>query len=231
MRNTLDEPMVRSVGVYDFTEAARYLKAARHGAALYPRTPRTIAGWFRRWANDGGLRESRANEPTVTFNDLISMRLVGALRVSGVAWPEIYKVIKWLRDQTETQHPLASRDIWSDENWVDDICNLLYPVTGASNLTGPDFGELALEYVLPEHGLTFDEKSGRVTSWEIDNGIVLHPLVQFGAPCIKGTRIPVYAIAGMVKGGDSALSVAEDFQLPIEKVQTACDFEHRAHGY
>lgn len=230
MRNTLSEPMYRSVGVYDFTEAARYLKAARHGAALYPRTQRTIAGWFRRWAYDGELSESRANEPTVTFSDLISMRLVGALMVSGVAWPDIYQLVKWLRDRTEAQHPLAIRDIWSDENWVDEICKLLYPMIGASNLTGPGFGELALEYVLPEHGLTFDEKSGRVTSWEIDNGIVLHPLVQFGAPCIKGTRIPVYAIAGMVNAGDSALSVAEDYQLPLEKIRAVCDFERRIYA-
>ena len=230
MRNTLSEPMYRSVGAYDFTEAARYLKAARHGAALYPRTQRTIARWFRRWADEGELSESRASQLTVTFSDLISMRLVGALKVSGVAWPDIYQVVKWLRDQTEAQHPLASRDTWSDENWVDEICDLLYPVAAASNLTGLDFGELALEYILPEHGLTFDEKSGQATSWEIHSGIVLHPLVQFGAPCIKGTRIPVHAIAGMVNAGDSAQSVAEDYQLPLEKIQAACDFERRIYA-
>ena len=228
MLNTLDEPALLSTGVYDFMEAARYLKAGRHGAGLYSRTPRTIAGWFRRWTSE--YSESPGGEFPIAFSDLISMRLVGALRVSGVAWPEIYKVVKWLRDQTEAQHPLASRDIWSDENWVDEICDLLYPMIRASNLTGPDFGELALEYILPEHGLTFDEKSGRVTSWEIDTGIVLHPLVQFGAPCIKGTRIPVHAIAGMVNAGDSAQSVAEDYQLPLEKVKTACDFERRSYG-
>ena len=55
--------------------------------------------------------------------------------------------------------------------------------------------------------------------------------MQFGAPCIKGTRIPVNAIAGMVNAGDSAQSVAEDYHLSLEKVQTACDFERRAYGY
>ena len=222
--------MSPSVGVYDFAEAARYLKAARHGAGLYPRTPRAIAGWFRRWADDGEPGESRGGDLAVTFSDLVSMRLVGALRVSGVAWPEIYQAVKWLGDQTEAQHPLATRDIWCADNWVDEICDLLYPARAASNLTAPDFGELASEYILPEHGLTFDEKSGRATSWEIDNGIILHPLVQFGAPCIKGTRIPVSAIAGMVNAGDSAQSVAGDYGLPLEKVQAACDFERRTYG-
>lgn len=230
MPSTLDEPVFHSVGVYDFTEAARYLKAARHGPGLYPRTQRTIARWFRRWADDGGLSESHGGELAVTFSDLISMRLVGALRVSGIGWPEIYEVVKWLKYQTEAQYPLASRDIWSEGHWVDAICDLLYPVAAASSLPGPDFGELALEYILPEHGLTFDEKSGQATSWEINDGIVLHTLVQFGAPCIKGTRVPVSAIAGMVNAGDSAQSVAEDYRLPLEKVEIACDFERRSYG-
>ena len=164
MPDTLESPMSPSVGVYEFAEAARYLKAARHGVGLYPRTPRTIAGWFRRWAGDGELSESRGGELTVTFSDLVSMRLVGALRVSGVAWPEIYRAAKWLSDQTESQRPLASRDIWCDDNWVDEICDLLYPVVAASEHTEPDFWQLASEYILPEHGLTFDEKSGQATS-------------------------------------------------------------------
>lgn len=231
MLNTSDETMSFSVGIYDFTEAARYLKAARHGAGLYPGTPRTVAGWFSRWSADGELSESPGGELPVTFSDLISMRLVAALRVSGVTWPKIHTAVIWLKERTETQYPLANKDIWYDDDWVKEICDLLYPTKAASNLTRLDFAELALEYILPEHGLTFDEKSGRAISWEISTGIVLHPLVQFGAPCIKGTRIPVYAIAGMVNAGDSAPSVAEDYRLPLEKVQAACDFERRLYAY
>ena len=230
MVSTLDGPASLSAGVYDFTEAAQYLKAARHGAGLYPRTPRTIAGWFRRWTAEGEYSESRGGEFPVTFSDLISMRLVGALLVSGVAWPKIHTVARWLREHTEAQHPLASKDIWSDEDLLEDVCSLLYPVIAASNPSGPEFAELALEYILPEHGLTFAEKSGRATSWEIEKGIVLNPLVQFGAPCIKGTRIPVYAITGMVNAGDSAQSVAEDYRLPLDNVRRACDFERRIHA-
>ena len=231
MLSTLEGRAPLSSGVYDFMEAARYLKAARHGAGLYPRTPRTIAGWFRRWTAEDEYSESPGGEFPVTFSDLISMRLVGALLVSGVAWPKIHTLVRWLREHTEAQHPLSSKDIWSDEDLVEDIRSLLCPVIAGSNLSGPDFGELTLEYILPEHGLTFGEKSGQATSWEIEKGIVLDPLVQFGAPCIKGTRIPVYAITGMVNAGDSAQSVAEDYQLPIEKVRGACDFERRIHGY
>ena len=231
MMNTSDETMSFPVGVYDFTEAARYLKAARHGARLYPRTPRTVAGWFTRWSADAELSESPGVGLPVTFIDLISMRLVAALRVSGAAWPKIHTAVAWLKERTETQYPLASKDIWHDEGWVKDICDLLYPAKTASNLTRLDFAELALEYILPEHGLTFDEKSGGAISWEINAGIVLHPLVQFGAPCIKGTRIPVYAIAGMVNAGDSAPSVAEDYRLPLEKVQDACDFARRFYAH
>ena len=127
MLNTLDEPALLSAGVYGFTEATRYLRAARHGAGLYPRTPRTIAGWFRRWTADSEYSESPGGEFPVTFSDLISMRLVGALRVSGVAWPEIHAVVRQLREHTEAQHPLASKDIWCDEGLLEDACTPWQP--------------------------------------------------------------------------------------------------------
>lgn len=66
-------------GIYEPAEAARYIKAAGY----WPRTPRTIAGWFRRWTADSELSESAGGEVSVIFSDLISMRLVAALLVSG----------------------------------------------------------------------------------------------------------------------------------------------------
>ncbi len=213
-------------GIYEPAEAARYIKAA----GFYPRTPRTIAGWFRRWTADSELSESAGGEVPVIFSDLISMRLVAAFMVAGVKWHEVITVVEWLRQYSETAYPLVSRDIWSSVDWVNDVCGLLYPARGAPNATKPDLDEFLMEYILPGHGLTFDEKSGRATSWEPRPEIALNPLIQFGAPCVKGTRIPTAALAGMVLAGDSVESTARDYRISTDEVEAACDWERRVHS-
>lgn len=229
MLKTLNELAVTPwwTGVYESAEAAQYLKASRHSAGLYPRSSRTLAGWFRRWTNDGELSESAGGELPVTFSDLISMRLVAAMLVSGARWPAVHAVVRRLREDTETQYPLASRDIWRNDGWVDEVCGLIYPTATATNRAGPDFSELARKYILSEHGLTFDEESGAAVEWEVTDGIVLHPLIQSGVPCIKGTRIPVAAISGMIQGGDSAEFTAQAYRISAEDVQASCDWVSR----
>ena len=212
-------------GIYHHTEAARYIRVA--GYRYLPRSRRTIADWFRRWTDDGELsKSSGGGEFPVNFLDLVSMRLVAAFRVSGEREDTIRTIVGELSRYAETQYPLASRDIWADYGWVDEIEDLMYPVLASPGAAGPDFVDL-LDFILPEHGLTFDEESGRATSWEVSKGIVLHPLVQSGAPCIKGTRIPTRSLAGMVAAGDSVEGVAESYQLTPATVKVACDWESR----
>lgn len=207
-------------GIYQYAEAARYIKA---GSGC-TRRRRTIGNWFRRWTDDSELSESTGvSKLPVNFCDLVSMRLVAAFRETGLAGDSIRPLVEQLSKYAETQYPLASRDIWADYGWVDEIHDLLYPAAAYRD-TGTDFGDL-LEDILPEHGLTFDENSGQAISWEVRNGIVLHPLVQSGAPCIKGTRIPTSSLAGMVAAGDSEEWVAKSYQLTPETVRVACDWE------
>lgn len=232
MLKTVDKsaPHLRGPGAYDFIEAARYLKAARYGDGLYPWRLRTLAGWFQRWANDRELSESISGEfPTaVTFSDLISMRLVATLRRAGIRWREIDAIVRQLRADTETQHPLANQSAWNDVDWAVEALQEFYPlVKGAPRLTEPDFLDLLQDFLIPEHGIAFDEKSGQATSWEIQDGIVLHSHVQSGAPCVKGTRIPAGALAGAVAAGDSIERVAKAYRLAPETVQAACDWEYR----
>ena len=232
MLKTVDKPTLAPLGpgVYDFTEAARYLKAARYGDGLYPWRLRTLAGWFQRWANERELSESIDSEfpAAVTFSDLISMRLVATLRRAGIRWREIDAIVRRLRAGTETQRPLANQSAWNDVDWAVEVLEELYPLAkGAPHLNEPDFLGLLQDFLIPEHGLAFDEKSGEATSWEIQDGIVLHPLVQSGAPCVKGTRIPAGALAGTVAAGDSIERVAKAYRLAPETVQAACDWEHR----
>ena len=48
--------------------------------------------------------------------------------------------------------------------------------------------------------------------------------IQGGEPCIKGTRIPIYAIYNMNLGGDPVRFLARIYDLKVEQVKAAIRF-------
>ena len=80
------------------------------------------------------------------------------------------------------------------------------------------------EYLIPVHGLTF--KNRLAATWEPSGGVLLDPMVQFGAPCVKGTRVPTRSIWGMIEAGDSPRWVAESYRLSEEEVEAAIAWEN-----
>ena len=52
--------------------------------------------------------------------------------------------------------------------------------------------------------------------------IAVDPAVMAGVPCIKGTRIPVATVVGLVAGGQTAAEIVADFpQLTDADVREA----------
>jgi len=48
--------------------------------------------------------------------------------------------------------------------------------------------------------------------------------IQFGSYCIKGTRIPITTIRGMVKAGDSIHTLMRAYGLTREQIEAALNF-------
>jgi uncharacterized protein (DUF433 family) len=55
--------------------------------------------------------------------------------------------------------------------------------------------------------------------------ISIDPGIQFGQPCIAGTRIPTEALAGRVFAGDSVATVMYGYDLDRHQVPLACWYE------
>jgi len=53
------------------------------------------------------------------------------------------------------------------------------------------------------------------------NYISQDPQVCFGKPVIKGTRIPVYILVGMLAEGIEVKEIAEDYEISEEEVRAA----------
>ena len=211
-------------GIYDVPEAARYLKAATHGDAVYPVNSTKLIRWIRRGLASEELATIHGVELLIAFEDLVSMRVIAALRSVGVSWLEINKTEQWLRNETGVQRPFATEIIWAGQGQI------FADWTGRL-LSASRHGQMALEvlrqYLIPIHGLEFANSSFVATSWEPLTGILLEPQIQFGAPCIKGTRIPTRTISGMITAGDSVTSITAAFGLSQDEVDAACEWESR----
>lgn len=54
--------------------------------------------------------------------------------------------------------------------------------------------------------------------------ISINPKIQFGDPCVKGTRITVHNLADMNKGGDSVKLLCSLYNLKPAQVKAAIRF-------
>jgi uncharacterized protein (DUF433 family) len=63
--------------------------------------------------------------------------------------------------------------------------------------------------------------------------VEIDPEIQSGAPVLRGTRMPVEAIVGNSDYGLSAPEIAEQFELPLKRVEAVLTYvksHRRAHS-
>lgn len=211
-------------GIYDVPEAARYLKASQHGGVIYPVSSAKMIRWIREGVASPDLVKVSGRELLIGFEDLVSMRVLGALRAAGVSWRAIREAERWLRRETDSPRPFATETLWTGQRQI--FIEWRKQLVSAST-SGQAAFDFLLEHLIPVHGLVFHEETHVAKSWEPARNVVLEPQVQFGAPCIKGTRIPTRSVAGMVEAGDSVEYVARSYGQPIAVIEEACEWERR----
>ena len=209
-------------GLYDVPEVARYLKAATHADVIYPLDSAKLIRWIRRGLASPTLTDLAGREILIAFEDLVSLRIIAALRTAGVGWKEIYSTDRWLRETTGHSRPFATEILWTGQGQI-------FIEWTRRLISGSRHGQMAfdvlMDYLIPIHGLMFNKNTQVASSWEVTQGVVLEPETQFGAPCLKGTRIPTRTLAGMVEAGDSVEWVARAYGILPSEVQAACDWE------
>ncbi len=208
-------------GIYEAKEASRFIATTLQSDTPLTLTSRKVIYWIRRGLTDQKLSKVHGKELLLTFEDVISLRVIAALRAAGVKFSRIYEAEKWLRKVTGHHRPFATEMLWTEKS--DIFIDMKRQIIAASR-SGQYAFQILEEYLIPIHGITFNEQHIAET-WEPTVDIKLDPLVQFGAPCVKGTRIPTRTLWGMVKGGDLVDYVAQSYHLTIEQVKHAIDWE------
>jgi len=218
---TVIESPLRFEGIYETSEASKYIATTLRYATPLNISSRKVIYWIRRGLSEKGLSIIHGRELLLTFEDVISMRVIAALRAAGVKFSRIYEAERWLRKVTEHPRPFATEMLWTERSdiFIDMKRRLI-----AASRSGQYAFQILEEYLIPVHGLTFG-KQHIVQTWEPRDDIMLDPLIQFGAPCIKGTRIPTRTLWGMFMGGDIIEYISQAYHLTVEQIQNAIDWE------
>ena len=213
-------------GLYEMTEAASYLRASRGADRVYRVDSAKLIRWIRKGLSDRDLVNIRGVDLIVGFEDLISLRMIAALRSAGVSFRDIHLAEEWLRGYTLHHRPFGTESLWTEGSHV--FVSLYQRLIAASR-----YGQMALgflrDWLIPVHGLEFDSK-GVVKTWVPREGVMLSPEIQLGAPCVKGTSIPTSSIWGMIEGGDSVEYVSKAYLIDRSEVELAIDWEDRLRG-
>lgn len=216
-------------GIYEVAETARYLQATAFGK-------RPAYQAVRRWTRSGlpypTARSIPAKDLFLVFVDLVSLRMIVCLRQAGFSLQHIRKVHQWLQEAMKCDRPFAVRELWISESEV--FINMERQWLSATRQ-----GQYAMDFVKqwlsslgpPDRPLdmTFTASDGFsvASSWKPRPYILLDPLIQFGTPCIEGTRIPTRAVWSMVRGGDSPKAIARDYGVALDKIEAAIEWEQR----
>ena len=222
--NDLTPPL----GAYSIKEAALYIKATLKRSPVFPRISTHHLHW---WIREGLVNSERfehdASGEFVNFLELVSFRMIATMRTFGIKSRDIQLASDLLKQRWGWSYPFAMEPVWvAKPDVFVHIGNVPVAVTrywqGALDLMD--------DYLLPVqagfHGLTFDPDEQAAT-WTPSEGVILDPKVQFGEPCIQGTRIPTETIWAFNKAGDGVDALTYMYGLPLYKIDAAIAWEEK----
>ncbi len=221
-------------GIYVAPEAAVYLTATlkrdipdRPLSSAF--TSRRLIRWIRAGLVAPDLIEVPGNDLLITFQDLVSMRVIALMRALGLSWTKIHRAEHWLREQTGHHRPFAVQRVWSETRDV--FADLPFGLAVASRAGQLAFSELIGGLLEPVDDMTFGRVNGyRVAdTWTPHLNVTIDPEVQFGEPCVTDTRTPTRMLWRMFNGGqgDSLAYLSRAFQLTEEQIGHALEWEDR----
>jgi uncharacterized protein (DUF433 family) len=220
-------------GLYTIPEASRLLGCP--------------SGTVRRWVQGYGFplsRWARSHKPwlfepalprikgetTLTFLDLVQLRVVQGFRGAGVPLQRIRTAAVTAADIFETSHPLASerfktdgRDIFAHA--LDRGADLgLVKLSAAAQKAFPQMVEESLREI------SYATETKLAERWYVagrDGGIVIDPRIAFGAPVIERVNVPTRVVWEQAQSEPEPDALARWFDLDLAQVRSALKYEER----
>lgn len=220
---------VRDTPAYPLVDAARYLHLP----------PSTLRRWVGGWSYptvEGEQRSRRLLDAhragrsyVLSFNNLIEAHVLASMRIDHkIPMPKVRSALDWIERKLGVARPLLSLQFQAEEGvslFIEHLGSLL----AVSSFHGQVQIAEAVRAYLRRVERDPEGVPIKLFPWvrasSTDRTISIDPRFGFGRPVLVGTGVPTRALYEQFKGGDSVEFLAEDYDLPAQKVIDALGFE------
>jgi uncharacterized protein (DUF433 family) len=203
-------------GLMNLSQAGRYLRVPQQ----------TFHRWARGYERGQPLlhvmERSKAALP-VTFIALAEAHVLDALRDAGVRPQLIRPALRRLQKEFGRDYVLVAPELATDG--IDVLWDFARSRAG-QGLIAADTGQHVIREIVQDHMsyIAWDNDGYPIElelrHW-LPSKVIVNMRRSFGQPIFAGTGVRVSDVAGMLKAGEEAETVAEEFSLPIGDVRTA----------
>jgi uncharacterized protein (DUF433 family)/DNA-binding transcriptional MerR regulator len=167
------------------------------------------------------------NKTALSFLDLVEIRFVDSFRRHGVSWKSIRTASQKAADLLDTTHPFAKRRFFTDgkeiltrvaeESMEPELLNLVRDQYELNDIVSP----------LLTAELDFDDLDLARRWWPRGKqaGVVLDPARNLGKPIVDRCGVPTEVLSHQYKASGSLEAVAEWYEIDVDSVRRAVEFE------
>ncbi len=208
-------------GVYTFSEAVRILRAFDAKVSVRQ---------LRYWTDTNLVLPTYhiEDESILNFDDLISLEVIRRFRNEGTSLHRIRRLLDALRQRYPALiKPFAYQKFYTDgaSVWAEEIGE-----TGpiAVELVGRRPSQRVWTGAIRTFAadIQFEGEDEHASTWHLTPWVDINPKVQFGAPVVAGTRVPVRTIEANLEVG-SPKEVADWYGLTVRQVEGVRNFAIR----
>lgn len=208
--------------------ATTYLNRGMYGvveaAHLVEVKPSRILTWARATSQRPALVVPSLEGGLYSFLDLIALKVVAELVRRNLRLRTIASGIADLKARFQSAHPLAHREGVQ----LATLGDAFFASAGDEWIDVSKGGQGAFQgTILPElKGLQFGDDD-LASLWRPVERVWVNPRIQAGASCIDETRVPTAVVYDIVEHGDHPVDVARDYDLALEDVIAAYQYEKK----
>lgn len=207
-------------GIYTLSEAVRIL--TRPGRAVSERQ-------IRHWVRTSIVPPTFVHEdhPLLSFHDLVSLEVVARFVAAGWSVQGVRRIEEELREEFGRARPFAYRQFFTDGSSVwaraEHEDQLMTELIGRhrdrrhKSITWAGAVETFAEEI------RFEGLDQVAAAWDLAPFVEIDPEVQFGAPVVTGTRVPISTVIANLEVGSPA-EVARWYDLSVEEVVGVRDY-------
>ena len=210
--------------MYTAAEVARWAKTS-------PQTARRwIAGYSfsstsgKRWSPP--VTSKRGDDAFLSFEDLVEVAAVAAVRRTGVSMAKIRAAVDYLTSQLGIDRPLLSEKLHTDgrELFLRDEATAPH----YTNLTR--LGQVAFSYLQEVLREVDYEQEIAIRWWPAgrEMGVLVDPRVNFGRPIIATIGVRTETLVDRFVAGLSVEDIADEYRTDPGIIQHAVRFENRS---